>query len=82
MSVPAAIANVAKLISGIGKFFSRPEYKERIEDGLFTTGDNLSKYSRRLHDYIIANDISVDKKALKYTLHFSRKWDADRKRIR
>ena len=77
-----AVGNIAGLLSGIGKFFSRAEYKERVEDGLINTGDNLAKYSRRMYDYIIANDVKVDKETLKYLLHFSRKWQSDRKKLR
>lgn len=82
MSIPAAIAQVGQLVNRLFTIFSREEHHERVEDGLITTGDELAKYSRRLYDYVVANDLEVDKKILKYTLHFSRKWQANRKKLR
>ena len=82
MSIPAAVANVANLLVGIGKYFSRGEHHERVEDSLISTGDNLAEWSRTLHDYLVTNNINVDKKTLQYLDHFIRKWQADRKKLK
>ena len=75
-----SISNLAKGLGDLAKsitgYFNPSAYESRVLRGLVGTGDGMSKWVKK------AIDKCEDKTIKRYLTHYSKKWDADRSKLR
>ena len=70
------IKGLGELAKSITGYFNPSAYEARVLRGLVGTGDSLSNWVKK------AIDICEDKTIKRYLTHYSKKWDADRSKLR
>jgi hypothetical protein len=75
-----SVGQIAKLLIAIGTYFSKEEYRERVEDSLIGTADSLVYWASdpKKKDGSLYDEGYVKKKIAGYC----RKYSADRKKLK